>query len=72
MPTRLNIFALPMCTTLLFGLIVLILFVPVVASLFWQTPICGAQLFVVMLLLPPAPFSRSSRPSGRKLAAAYP
>ncbi|MFZ2421201.1 MAG: M48 family metalloprotease [Anaerolineae bacterium] len=52
MPTRLNIFALPTRTTLLFGLIVLILFVPVVASLFWQTPICGAQLFVVMLLLP--------------------
>lgn len=52
MPRRLNIFALPTRTTLLFGLVVLILFAPVVASLFWQTPICGAELLVVMLLLP--------------------
>ena len=52
MPARLNIFALPTRTTFLFALIVLILFAPVVASLFWQTPICGAELFVIMLLLP--------------------
>jgi len=49
---RLNIFALPARTTLLFALIVLILLAPLVASLFWQTPICGAELLVVMLVLP--------------------
>lgn len=57
-PARLNIFALPTRTTLLFALIVLIIFLPVVASLFWSTPICGAELFVVMLILPLRSFLR--------------
>ena len=52
MSARLNVFALPTRTTLLFALIVLILFVPIIASLFWSTPICGAEMLVVMLLLP--------------------
>lgn len=49
---RLNIFACPARTTLFFALIVLILLTPPVASLLWQTPICGPELAVVMLFLP--------------------
>lgn len=49
---RLNIFALPTRTTILFALIVLVVMLPVLASLADDTPLCEPCLVFWMLLLP--------------------
>jgi Zn-dependent protease with chaperone function len=57
-PGRLNVFALPTRTTILFGLILLAIFLPVVASLLGATPICGPFVVFCMLILPLRDFLR--------------
>jgi hypothetical protein len=49
---HLNIFALPTRTTILFALIVLVVMLPVLASLIDDTPLCEPCLVFWMLLLP--------------------
>lgn len=56
--TRLNIFALPSRTTLLFALIVLVIALPLLAALGGGSPICAPFLIFWMLLLPLRDFLR--------------
>ncbi len=58
---RLNIFALPTRTTLLFALIVLVVVLPLCASLGGDSPICSPFILFWMFLLPLRDFLR--RPS---------
>ena len=55
---RLNIFALPTRTTILFGLIMLVVLLPVLASLVDDTPLCEPCLVFWMLALPVWSFLR--------------
>jgi len=55
---RLNVFGLPSRTTLLFLLIVLVIALPIAATLFGGTPICVPFVFVGMLILPLRDFLR--------------
>lgn len=55
---RLNIFAIPSRTTLLFGLIVLVIVLPLVASLGSGSPICAPFILFWMILLPFRDFFR--------------
>jgi len=49
---KLNVFALPTRTTMLFGMIVLVILLPVLASLAGDTPVCEPFVVFWMLLLP--------------------
>ncbi len=55
---RLNIFALPTRTSLLFGLIILVVLLPVLASMIEDTPLCEPFILVLMFLLPLRSFLR--------------
>ena len=55
---RLNIFALPTRTTILFVLIILVILLPVLASLAGDTPLCEPFIIFWMLLLPLRSFLR--------------
>lgn len=55
---RLNIFALPSRTTLLFALIVLVIALPILASFGGGSPICAPFLLFWMILLPVRDFLR--------------
>jgi hypothetical protein len=55
---KLNIFALPTRTTILFALIVLVILLPVLASLADDTPLCEPFIIFWMLLLPLRSFLR--------------
>lgn len=57
-PPRLNVFALPTRTTLLFALIVLVILLPVLASLAGDTPVCEPFIVFWMVLLPLRSFLR--------------
>lgn len=52
MPPRLNVLALPTRTTLLFALIVLVIALPVGATLTGESPVCAPAIIALMLLLP--------------------
>ena len=65
---RLNVFGLPSRTTLLFLLIVLVIALPIAATLFGETPICVPVVFVGMLILPLRDFLR--RPDETRRACA--
>jgi len=65
---RLNVFGLPSRTTLLFLLIVLVIAIPIVATLFGGTPICAPVVFVGMVLLPLRDFLRQPDETRRKHA----
>ncbi len=69
-PARLNVFALPTRTTILFGLILLAIFLPVLASLLGFTPICGPFVILCMLLLPLRDFLRRPDQEISRLKAA--
>jgi hypothetical protein len=55
---KLNIFALPSRTTILFALIVLVVLLPILASLVEDTPLCEPFVVFWMLLLPLRSFLR--------------
>lgn len=55
---KLNIFALPSRTTILFALIVLVILLPIFASLAEDTPLCEPFIVFWMLLLPLRSFLR--------------
>lgn len=57
-PARLNLFALPSRTTLLFVLIILVIYVPLIAALVGSTPVCAPFLLFWMVLLPLRHFLR--------------
>lgn len=58
---RLNLFALPSRTTLLFILIVIVIYVPLVAALVGNTPVCMPFLLFWMVLLPLRHFLRDPK-----------
>ncbi len=55
---KLNVFALPTRTTVLFALIVLVIMLPILASLTGDTPLCEPFIVFGMLLLPLRSFLR--------------
>jgi len=65
---RLNVFGLPTRTTLLFLLIVLVVALPIGATLFGETPICVPFVWAGMLLLPLRDFLRQPDEIRRTLA----
>ncbi len=56
---RINVFALPTRTWLLFSLIVLVLFLPLCATVVGRAPICGWFLLFWMIVLPLRDFFRN-------------
>jgi hypothetical protein len=74
---RLNIFALPTRTNLLFALIVLVVALPALASLAGDTPLCGPCFVFWLILLPVWSFLRRPEVEVRRygmtdLAQSYP
>ncbi len=65
---RLNVFGLPTRTTLLFLLIVLVIALPLGATLFGETPICVPFVWAGMLLLPLRDFLRQPDETRRACA----
>ncbi len=57
-PPRLNLFALPSRTTLLFLLILVVIYVPILATFFVPSPVCAPCLLLGMILLPLRHFLR--------------
>ncbi len=57
-PSRLNLFALPSRTTLLFLLILVVIYVPILATFFAPSPVCAPCLLLGMVLLPLRHFLR--------------
>jgi Zn-dependent protease with chaperone function len=57
-PPKLNVFALPTRTTILFALIVVVILLPALASLAGDTPVCEPFIVFWMLLLPLRSFLR--------------
>lgn len=55
---KLNVFALPTRTTVLFALIILVIMLPILASLTGDTPLCEPFIVLGMLLLPLRSFLR--------------
>lgn len=51
-PPRLNLFALPSRTTLLFFLIIVVIYVPLLATFFSPSPVCAPFLLFWMVVLP--------------------
>jgi hypothetical protein len=58
-PPRLNLFALPSRTTLLFLLILVVIYVPILATFFAPSPVCAPCLLLGMVLLPLRHFLRN-------------
>ncbi len=58
-PPRLNLFALPSRTTLLFFLILVVVYVPILATFFSPSPVCAPCLLLGMILLPLRHFLRA-------------
>jgi len=58
-PPRLNLFALPSRTTLLFFLILVVIYVPILATFFTPSPVCAPCLVLGMILLPLRHFLRN-------------
>lgn len=58
-PPRLNLFALPSRTTLLFLLIIVVIYVPLLATLFSPSPVCAPFLLFWMIALPLWHFMRN-------------
>lgn len=56
---RLNLFALPSRTTLLFLLILVVVYVPILATFFAPSPVCAPCLLLGMIVLPLRHFLRS-------------
>jgi len=65
---RLNVFGLPSRTTLLFLLIVLVVALPIAATLFGETPICVPVVLMGMLILPLRDFLRQPDETRRAYA----
>lgn len=58
-PPRLNLFALPSRTTLLFLLIIAVIYIPILVTFFAPSPVCAPCLLLGMLLLPLRHFLRN-------------